>query len=456
MSLLSMLEPFVTSRPVGVMARSVIERLLDPEELDALFDRTAVDQYTNELLFSTLAELMCETVLNWQPSVHAAYQSRRQEMPASVTAVYRKLARLELPVCEELVRNAYRQAEPVVRKLRASDPSWLAGYDVRVIDGHHLGGTDHRIEELRRTWAAALPGKALVVYDQSKRLLCDVFLTADGHAQERRLFDRVLSSVRPGQLWIADRNFCTLDMLFSIEEAGAFFLIRQHGQLTGRLTGHRRQVGTTETGTVDEQSLVITHPDSGEERTVRRITVKLSTPTRDGDNEIHILTNLPGEIAADRVAALYRERWTIEGVFFDIDRMLHVEITSLGYPPAALFGLCLAFLVYNAVSLLMSAMEKEHGRKLVRETVSPYYLALEIQQSWDGIAVVVDPAAWIVLKAQSPAEFADTLRTIAAHADLKRYEKHPRGPKKKPPPKTKYKNGGHVSTAKLIAKRKSR
>lgn len=456
MNLLAMMEPFVETRPVGLMARSVIERLLDPDELDALFERTAVEQYTHELMFSTLAELMCEAVLNWQPSVHAAYQARRQDIPASVTAVYRKLARLELPVCEELVRNACRQAAPVVGKLRASDPSWLTGYDVRVIDGNHLSGTEHRIEELRRTWAAPLPGKALVVYDQSKRLICDVFLTADGHAQERSLFDRVLSRVRPRQLWIADRNFCTLDMLFSIEDADAFFVIRQHGQLTGRLTGRRRKVGQTETGTVYEQPLVITHPATGAERTVRRVTVKLNTPTRDGDEEIHILTNLPAEVTAVRVAQLYRDRWTIENVFFDIDRILYAEINSLGYPPAALFGLCLAFVVYNAVSLLMSAMEKEHGRSTVRERVSPYYLALEIRQTWDGIAVVVDPSAWIALKEQSTAEFAATLRTLAAHANLERYRKHPRGPKKKPPPKTQYKNGGHVSTARLIAKRKSR
>lgn len=456
MCLLEMFEPFLEARPVGVMARCVIERLLDPQRLDALFDRVADKQYTHELMFSTLAELMSAVVLGWQPSVKAAYQSREDEIPVSVTAVYRKLARMELPILEELVRDSYQQAEPVVRKLRASDPSWLTGYEVRVIDGNHLGATEHRIEELRRTWAAPLPGKALAVYDQSKRLVCDVFLTEDGHAQERSLLDRVLQTVQPKQLWIADRNFCTLGMMFSIAEADAFFVIRQHGQLTGRLTGRRRKVGVTETGSVYEQPIVITDPESGQEWTVRRITVELKTPTRDGDREIHILTNLPGDVPADAVANLYRNRWTIETVFFDIDRTLNAEITSLGYPPAALFGLCLAFLAYNAVSLIMSAIEKEHGRATVRETVSPYYLSLEIQQAWDGIEVVIDPAAWRSVAEQTPDEFAHTLREIARHLQLSRYRKHKRGPKKKPPPKTQYKNGGHVSTARLIAERTSR
>ena len=159
------------------MARSVLERLLEPDHLDALFERSAQKQYTKELFFSTLVELMSETVLNWQPSINAAFQSRADEIPVSITAVYDKLARMELSLCEEMVRDSYRQAEPVVRKLRASEPSWLTGYDVRVIDGNHLGATEHRIKELRGILAAPLPGKALVVYDQSKRMICDLFLT---------------------------------------------------------------------------------------------------------------------------------------------------------------------------------------------------------------------------------------------------------------------------------------
>jgi hypothetical protein len=39
---------------------------------------------------------------------------------------------------------------------------------------------------------------------------------------------------------------------------------------------------------------------------------------------------------------------------------------------------------------------------------------------------------------------------MARHAKLARYKKHRRGPKKPPPKKTAYKNGGHVSTFKLI------
>jgi hypothetical protein len=45
------------------------------------------------------------------------------------------------------------------------------------------------------------------------------------------------------------------------------------------------------------------------------------------------------------------------------------------------------------------------------------------------------------------------LRELASSVDLAKYQKHPRGPKKKPPERTVYQNGNHVSTAKLLAQR---
>ena len=69
----------------------------------------------------------------------------------------------------------------------------------------------------------------------------------------------------------------------------------------------------------------------------RRITVKLKTPTRDGDAEIHLLTNLfrPWRVSALKVAALYRKRWTLEQAFYELTIYLRCELNTLGYPKAA-------------------------------------------------------------------------------------------------------------------------
>ena len=67
-------EPFIQEKPVCLRVQAVLQRLLDPLHIDRLFARTAQRQYTHELLFSALVDLMTRVVLGQEPSVHAAYR----------------------------------------------------------------------------------------------------------------------------------------------------------------------------------------------------------------------------------------------------------------------------------------------------------------------------------------------------------------------------------------------
>jgi hypothetical protein len=451
----SIFRPFVEQRPICVMARAVLERVLSPDRIDALFERTAERQYTRDLLFSSVADLMAQVVVRLQPSVHAAYQALEGRLGVSDQAVYNKLQSVEPQTSAELVRDSAEQVRGVIRELGATFPNWLARYRVKVLDGNHLSATEHRIEELRTLWDAPLPGKVLVVLEQAPMLATKAFLTEDGHAQERSLLNDVLDSVDPGDLWIADRNFCTIRFIFGIFLRRGAFLIRQHGTVKGELIGSRKACGHCSTGRVYEQALRLTDND-GTTHVVRRITVVLKTPTRDGDTELHLLTNIPAESAtAAQVAELYRGRWTIETVFLELQQTLEAEINTLGYPKAALFAFCLALMVFNAVSLVKAALRAVHGRKKVDQEVSGYYLSLEIQHTYDGMMIAVPNEHWTIFRDMTDAQFARILKDLAGHANLSKYRKHPRGPKKPPPKKSKYKNGGHVSTARLIAERQT-
>ena len=446
-------EPFIEKRPVCVMARAVMENILNPERIDELFERTAEVQYTRELLFSTMADLMSQVVLGVQPSIHAAYQAQAEKIPVSVQAVYGKLNSVEPGISAELVRDSARQAAPVIRELGSSLPPLLEGYRTKILDGNHFSSTEHRLKELREIRSAPLPGKILVVLDQELMLAVDVFLCEDGHAQERSLFDEVLTSVQNGDLWIADRNFCTIGFMTGIEARDGCFLIRQHGQLQGELVGTRQYKGKTSTGRVYEQPLRITD-SAGKTFTLRRITIHLNKSTRDGDREIHLLTNLPVDHAsASKVAEMYAKRWTIETMFQELTETLTCEVKTLGYPKAALFGFCLALMAYHAVSVIKAALRAVHERETVEKKISSYYLSLEISQTYDGMMIAIPASKWKIFKNLQPAEMAQVLKMLAAKANLRRYKKHPRGPKKPPPKKSKYKNGDHVSTAKLIAMR---
>lgn len=252
-------QAFVQKTPLAVLARATLESLFRPADLDDFFRRTARSQYEHQLLFSHLVELMLAVVLRQQPSVHAAYRHLKGEgrLCVSPGAVYEKLRRLELAVSPSLVRHSAERVGPVLEQLQAVEPSWLPPWRVRLLDGSHLAGTEHRLGELRQTWAGALPGSALAVLDQQTQLITDVFLEPDGHAQERARLDDVLRVVRPGDLWIADRNFCTWKFLHRLDGAQAAFVIRQHGTLKGGLLGECQPVGRTDTGAVREQAIAL-------------------------------------------------------------------------------------------------------------------------------------------------------------------------------------------------------
>src|SRR5262245_61541641 len=291
MLLNKLFEPFIKERPICVMARGVLQRILDPQHLDQLFARTARLQYTNELLFSSLVDLMTRVILGQEPSVHAAYRKLEAQLPVSDQSIYNKIKHVELAVSAALVQDSARRVGPVIKALRASLPPLLPGYRVKFLDGNHLAATEHRLEELRLTWAAPLPGIVLAVLDQEQMTITDVLLTEDGQAQERSLLEAVYPLVRKDDVWVADRNFCTLGLLWGILGRGGFFVVRQHGQLQGELLGQRTCKGRCETGWVYEQRLRLRN-ERGQVIEVRRITVVLDQPTREGDAEIHILTNL--------------------------------------------------------------------------------------------------------------------------------------------------------------------
>jgi len=185
---------------------------------------------------------------------------------------------------------------------------------------------------------------------------------------------------------------------------------------------------------------------------VRRITVQLLAPTRDGATELHILTNLPlVDAPAAQISALYADRWTIETAFHHLTVDLACEVDTLGYPKAALFGFCVALVAYNVVALVKGALRAAHGAAYVEEQLSMYYLTLEVAQVTTGMEIAVEAEAWEIFRQMSTAQFTTTLVAIAQRLDKKKYLKHPRGPKKPPLHKLSGKKQTHVSTARMLA-----
>ncbi len=446
---------FATKSAVSVMFRGTLENAVTAELLDEVFAKTAKRQRCGELLFSSVVNLLAVVTTGGRKSVNEAYLAQKEEFTVSVASVYNKLNGMETEVSRQMVRQTAMRMAEVVTQLAPWHPPMLAGYRTKILDGNHLAATEHRIEELRNIAAGSLPGHALVVLEPDRMLATDVFPCEDGHAQERSLLPQVLTTVEARDLWIADRNFCTTGFLFGIANQDAAFVIRQHKQnLTCELLGERHKIGRCPRGMIYEQQMQITD-EAGKSRTIRRVTIELKEPTRDGETEIHVLTNLPKTIANARsVANLYLHRWTVERAFHELDQAFNGEIKTLGYPGAALLSFCVALLAYNVTSVVKSALVATHGDKAKRETLSGYYLAGEVAATYNGMMIAIPEAEWTTHFALlNPAELARILKALAANVRPDRFRKNVRGPKKPAPKRVYDKKHPHVSTARLLAKR---
>jgi IS4 transposase len=483
-------KPFIEGSPLSVMMRGLVERLLNPEQMDQWFEQFAQEQYTRELLFSTVVSLMLEVVCGSRKAVNAAYQAMAEAIPVSIQAVYDKLQGVEPAVAAELVRYTAREGQAIMAAVeaaalraplgaapagklpavpsaesvragatvnagvKAGRPAVLPGYTVRILDGDHLAATEHRLKELRTYGGGALPGQALVVYDPDWDMAINVIPWENGHTQERALLSLLEESLAAGEVWVMDRNFCVLHWLHRIAAQSAYFVVREHEQTPFKPLAPMEEKGATETGRVAEQPIQVIGPD-GQPVVWRRIRVLLQKPTRDGDEQVYLWTHLPAAVTAQTVARLYLKRWRIETAFQHLAQDLNTEIKTLGYPRAALFGFCIGVVAYNILAVLKAALRQVHGATVIDTQLSGYYVTDEVSGTYRGMMIAIPPPEWQVFRQLTVPALADVLLELAGKVCLAKFRKHPRGPKKPRPPRPFDPKHPHQATAKLLAARRA-
>jgi IS4 transposase len=448
-------ERFVKDSPLSVMARATLENVLPASALDDLFERTAETGYTRELLFSTLVDLMGLVVCGSARNVQAAFQRLAERIPVTLKSVYEKLQNVELPVSAALVRFTAARCRDLVEELGGACRPLLPGHCVKVLDGNHLAATQRRLRVTRGHSAGPLPGQSLVVLDPALMLVTDVFPCEDAYTQERALVEQVLPTVAAGEVWVEDRNFCTVDFLEGVAGRQAYFVVRRHANLTVEPEGDYSPELPTETGWVSERRVRLCR-DGVAVLEARQVRVRLRQPTADGDREVEVLTNLPARVAdTTTVALLYRGRWRIEGAFLELTVALKCEVNTLGYPKAALFAFCVALVAYNVLAVQKAALRSVHGEQKVAEEVSGYYVALEWSAVYAGMMIALPAEHWEKYGGLSAGVMASYLRGWARRVKLESIKKARRRPTKQKTQPIKD-SSPHLSTARLLEEAKKR
>jgi hypothetical protein len=432
------------------MTRLALDWMIERTSVDPILEDFAEGQYDREFLLSHFVEVMADVACGFRRSPRAAFLKRQLNRVASNSAFYRKLGRMEPVVPATIVRETADRARELITASGGLPPEPLEGYAVRVLDGNVLTGSEHRITELRSTRSATLPGKSLAIYEPATGLVREVILEENAHTQERALLDQV--RIEPRQLWIMDRNFCVRTFLFRILREAAFFLVRRHeSTLPFEPLEPLRRVGRCDAGEIFEHLIWVDDPEcEGRRYRLRRIVLRLDRPTRNGEAEIVLITNLPADVSAEQCCSLYCGRWEIETHFQKLTDLLHCEIPTLGYPRAALFAFCMSVLAGNALAILKANLRAVHGDEMVAE-LSTYALVNDVAEVYPGMMIAVPLPQWSFLHDCSVDEVAELLTDLAAKVPIEQMLRTRRGPKKAK--KTKKSSGSrihHVATKKLL------
>ena len=201
--------------------------------------------------------------------------------------------------------------------------------------------------------------------------------------------------------------------MFRIERAQAFLLVRWHRTtLPFRATSRLRPVGHCAAGPIFEQTIaargmpVSPNPCGGS-------CCSWIEPTRNGETEIVLITNLPAEVPAKVCCGTYGGRWRIESHYQELTDLLHCEVPTLGYPRAALFAFCMSVVAGNACGVLKGNLRVAHGEEMAAE-ISDFALVDEVAEVYPGMMVAVPPArVWPELAACDAAEVAGVLNDLA-------------------------------------------
>lgn len=437
---------FVIKAPFAVMTRALAQDFIG-SDLNRIFDDHRQVQYEFKVSFQAVAATVADVALNFSDNFNQAYREHKDELNIARQSFYDKCKGVESAVSEAIVKHSAERTIRLQEALGFVPWELIPGYRCLSIDGNVLAKSDKRLKVLREVKGAPMPGKIVARFDLQRQVFDRAYVLLDGHAQESTCCDRIVDDLELKDVIIADRHYCILSFFAEIAAARSFFVIRQHGRLKGVLLGKRKRVGRISTGVVYEQEMQLSADEDA--MIVRRITVELDERTRDGDKEIHVLTNLPNEVIATEVAELYRHRWEEETAFNVLQMTLTCEHSGVGHPQAAAFLFCMSVLAFNLRQTIFAALYATHDEEEVDE-ISHFHVSKNVSDKTEGMLIAITEDEWTELIPSTIKELASLLKKIARQIDLRDYHKSRRGPKKKKPQRSRNVPSRHVSTAKLL------
>jgi hypothetical protein len=366
--------------------------------LDELFAQHRGRCYHDQLSFAELVEVLSDALTRYRGSGRRAIADalRRQQLPTQARAVYGKLARLPLPLAEAFLAALTARLRPLFPAglYRSALPDSLASLAVVVLDGKKIKKAAKRLLATRGQPGKLYGGKILAAYLPAEGLVVAMAADPDGEANDIRLVPRALPLARAAvtgpRLWVADRQFCNLELPDRFTEQGDHYLIR-HSKSTNFHPDAERPAwrGTDVQGRtyIEEWGWLGAAKQGSRRRYVRRITLE-----RPGEEEVALLTDLldAGLWPAADLLTAYLMRWQVENVFQSITEVFELQHLIGCTPRATVFQASLCLVLYNVLQMLRGYAAVAASERVAVETLSAEQIFTDLHEELVGLHRVLD------------------------------------------------------------------
>lgn len=238
--------------------------------------------------------------------------------------------------------------------------------EVWVVDGSGLDAIAHRLKVLWDERVVVLPGSLLVFYDLFRGLPRRVLFHEEAMGGESGRAEGALGFVPKGTLLVGDRAYASVRLFASVAKRGIFLLARRNRAVKLRKRELLRRADLGKGGVIAEY-LVMAGAGTGGVEPQRLRLVRWQR----GGKVVQLLTNEldAKKLPAETALALYRRRWAVERMFFDLKEVLNLNRFYAANANAVAMQVYASALVYAAMRVAHAHVARD--ARVEPERISP-------------------------------------------------------------------------------------
>ena len=159
------------------------------------FEQARGRQYQDVLTFENLAIAVADVALGICKNPNQAYRAHKKDLNVARSRFYDKINCTSPQLSQQIVADTAIKVAEMQDALGISLWEGIPGYRLLAIDGNHLEKTDKRLEVLRGTKVAPLPGTGVCRFDLGRQIFDRVYLLEDAHQQESATCDAIVDDL---------------------------------------------------------------------------------------------------------------------------------------------------------------------------------------------------------------------------------------------------------------------